>query len=131
MKDDPTRFMRGDHLDPSNAMRAAERHLEAVTMSETKFTPGPWRVRAHTSQPNDRVVVDTFGGSVACVYRDMGENEPPREANAHLIAAAPDLYAALEALHRATAILPASMDEPGSPQALARAALAKARGETP
>jgi hypothetical protein len=49
-------------------------------------------------------------------------------ANARLIAAAPDLLDALKRLESATRILPPDMDEPDSPLAQARAAIAKAEG---
>jgi hypothetical protein len=50
------------------------------------------------------------------------------EADARLIAAAPDLLEALSKLERAARILPPDMDDPDSPLAQARAAIAKALG---
>jgi len=59
-------------------------------MNEPKFTPGPW-----TSSENG--TIDAGKGSVGDVWPfDVGREE--MKSNAHLIAAAPDLYAALEEL---------------------------------
>ena len=53
-------------------------------------TPGPWVIG---KQDHDVVMVDTTSGTAICdVYVDSDE----RPANARLIAAAPDLVAALE-----------------------------------
>ena len=89
---------------------------------QPKWTPGPWRVL------NDEAIkVASSDGSLATVThihlrgrRDTSEVE----ANAHLIAAAPDLYAALE-----MAQLWLSVDGRFDMQGI-NAALAKARGET-
>ena len=61
-------------------------------MSETKFTPGPWRVGKAVNgcwiEAGDKVAISvgrTF-------YQSVGHRE--EEANAHLISAAPELYAA-------------------------------------
>lgn len=87
-------------------------------MSETKFTPGPWKIK----QCKD------FCGYENCKYHWV---EPPghftqgsgfEQADANLIAAAPDLYNALEVLEKAA-------NERGIPTDAAKAALAKARGE--
>lgn len=79
-------------------------------MSEPKFTPGPWSL-PHFANPDCEckcgyVLVEGYCGAVAKVYysqdRELehGDNPPFDEAcaNAHLIAAAPDLYATLEEL---------------------------------
>lgn len=68
-------------------------------MSETKFTPGPWHV-AQTALTDAGYVVAGPDGSAGFA------NSPEREwiatvygrPNAQLIAAAPKMYAALEAL---------------------------------
>jgi hypothetical protein len=60
-------------------------------MDETKFTKGEWRV----IDLSHGLVVSCKGIDIA----DIGtwkSHEKESEANAHLIAAAPDLYAALE-----------------------------------
>jgi len=56
-------------------------------MSETKFTPGPWKVTV--SENGIDVGVDGLDGETI-----TGWIEP---YDAHLIAAAPDMYAELEA----------------------------------
>ena len=58
-------------------------------MNEECFTPGPWKIRMSGSVGTDRMMV-------ASVY--PMETEAPEEnaANARLIAAAPDLLAALQ-----------------------------------
>lgn len=60
-------------------------------MSDTKFTPGPWHAKGYPT------ISATGGGLIAKVlprYMDAAE----RKANANLIAAAPQLYAALEVM---------------------------------
>jgi hypothetical protein len=82
-------------------------------MSEPRFTPGPWSL-PHFANPDCKckcgyVLVDGYCGAVAKVYysqdRELehGDNPPFDEAcaNANLIAAAPDLYAALEGIANA------------------------------
>ncbi|MFT9070300.1 MAG: hypothetical protein ABF446_08385 [Acetobacter orientalis] len=89
-------------------------------MSEVKFTPGPWRVRfgniGHVTAENGALVAKCQRLTSLCNL----------QANAHLIAAAPDLY---EALERVIKII----DDSSWCLKLTeeRAALAKARGETP
>jgi hypothetical protein len=86
-----------------------------------KFTKGPW----HVSDPNDHKNAD-IGISdgvfvLADMTNDIAENGYDQKANAKLIAAAPDLYEALQELvdsHSENANFPAINK--------ARAALAKA-----
>lgn len=64
-------------------------------MSETKFTPGPW----HKDERSDIYVRDSEGDYIAETYAPMPKRKRAKgenEANAHLIAAAPELYEALE-----------------------------------
>ena len=63
-------------------------------MTERKWTPGPWRV----GPVDDTRVEDADGNEVAQIDGDYNQPEtwPLMEANARLIAAAPDLYEALE-----------------------------------
>ena len=93
-------------------------------MSDTKFTPGPWRYDRTNGSPTtgEHMIAGAKPGYLAEV-RDCGSGDV--RANAHLIAAAPDLYAALNGL---LGLLDAgSLYEPQA--YAARAALAKARGE--
>lgn len=110
-------------------------------MSELpKFTAGPWSV-PHFAEPDVNcncryVLCDHMMGAVASVHcsgpgedwQAHGDNPRFAEAvaNAHLIAAAPDLYAALERL-QAALVHPNNRDIPYWQSA--RDALAKARGE--
>lgn len=100
----------------------------------THHTPGPWTV-----QPNSRTVGrgawihDETGNNVALACGTSDENA---NANAHLIAAAPELYEALEKIvideeNRRKSLRTNSPAAQFSDKRLAaaRAALAKARGE--
>ena len=60
------------------------------------FTPGPWQITSSNFDIKNAVGIKSLrddGWVVADVWRD--EEEIPWEANARLIAAAPDLYEAL------------------------------------
>lgn len=87
------------------------------------WTPGPWKAfPAGVGEEN--------GAGVAMLWRDGAE----REANARMIAAAPDLYEALREAVDLSEQLRAEHDWDRLPEAQAmldkmEAALAKARGE--
>jgi hypothetical protein len=97
-------------------------------MSETKFTPGPWIVAGPSfGEPKMKYA--------SCVIPDSEDNDgidicempfdhynPEQEANAHLIAAAPDMYKTLEWLLHIHSI-------PGLARGEIQKTLAKARGE--
>lgn len=99
-------------------------------MSEQKWTKGPWFadpengdvVSAHA---RPRTIAEAFDaeGKALC------GNEDAALANAHLIAASPDLYAALEAV--VSSAWPSAVAHPAMFKAWAVAldALRKARGE--
>lgn len=94
-------------------------------MSEPKFTPGPWLFSSYKSG-NSVIVIDGKEFDVATV------NYPNRDANAHLIAAAPELYEALEGLLADITEYQEINNLGGQNnhwQVKAKAALAKARGE--
>ena len=62
-------------------------------MSEDKFTPGPW------SAPDKgklRGAVVAKDGEIVCDPSDAGRYEDEAEANARLIAAAPEMYYILD-----------------------------------
>ncbi len=61
-------------------------------MSEAKHTPGPWMSIGIT--PHEQIVREENGEVVAFVPHNMSRNE--YEANARLIAAAPDMLATLK-----------------------------------
>jgi hypothetical protein len=88
----------------------------------TKHTPGPWVIGTRKDGSRWFSIGDPAKGphyqsDIFC-----------SDADARLIAAAPDLLEALSELERAVRILPPDMDEPDSPLAQARAAIAKALG---
>ena len=97
---------------------------------QPKWTPGPWAMETvrtscgtcHRIGPFPRPAYASKPEGWACVYDDYppGVGSPDLLANAHLIAAAPDLYAAL--VH-------AQQNMP-HPDQMIDEALAKARGET-
>lgn len=71
-------------------------------MTEARFTPGPWKVGSrHTASgvydQRDNLVANTHSGQ-----RNFNRDEQiaEQDANAHLIAAAPEIYASHDALLR-------------------------------
>ena len=114
---------------------------------EVKFTPGPWGIDAGFDGSGDfNQYWQVHDGSDAIVCSTMFCMAGNKEANAHLIAAAPDLYVALIDLLKALSESGVEWDCMSSPTPLinllntaeedaivsaARTALAKARGETP
>ena len=95
---------------------------------QPKWTPGPWAVERNKRTWGWVDVVGPslgVGGPTQATDLTLAD-EVKRIAEAHLISAAPDLYAALDGL---LGLLDAgSLYEPQA--YAARAALAKARGET-
>lgn len=105
-------------------------------MTETKFTPGPW-VAVDEGRGRDRnwcVMVpeeSRFGPYIATIHNTADH----AKANAHLIAAAPELYEALEAvldLRENTSPFGGELQADRIDRTIeaASAALAKARGES-
>jgi len=98
-------------------------------LTKAGFTPGPWRIHNNGADTAGEVAVvycTSAGYANICGARDREWSESANDANAHLIAAAPDLYEALENL--IAWIDPnENYDEPQTNAAYA--ALAKARGE--
>ncbi len=105
-------------------------------MNQPGFTPGPWMARI-AKVPSDGGwdwgIAATVAGSPVCIAEAFEvvriKDRCPASANAHLIAAAPDIYAALVGL-MASVGMP---DTPGTYRDAwneAEAALAKARGES-
>jgi hypothetical protein len=79
-----------------------------MSESETKFTPGPWKQSANEiigacGTPDGRVICKLAFGHVSpapvfdYLSREHRSDEPVVNANARLIAAAPDLLAVVEA----------------------------------
>ncbi len=102
------------------------------------YTPAPWRIDIHADgrgatiyalrdcvwlgQPS---VENCWQAQVTGDGRNITSPEQVLSV-AHKMWAAPDLLDALKRLESATRILPPDMDEPDSPLAQARAAIAKA-----
>ena len=63
-------------------------------MSEPKFTKGEWIA---TVNNNDELQTSFFGFVCGCTYYQLGSGIE-NKSNAHLIAAAPDMYAKLESI---------------------------------
>jgi hypothetical protein len=85
-----------------------------------QFTPGPWEIESRVgSGKNDYAVSPAIGNDGFVCALTHG---PDAQANARLIAAAPDLYSALDAVNEEILL-------DGHLQELVEAALAKARGE--
>lgn len=104
-------------------------------MSETKWTPGPWSLDDQDAifGPSGEFIGEAYDGGLAADFA------APQTANATLMAAAPDLYAALEAFVERMQSHGdwddgcfyyggKSASELQEPIRLARAALAAARG---
>ena len=93
-----------------------------MSTNDPKHTPGPWlKMRASGPAPRWTVEAPASGVRIAVDYGDGPAGHS--EANMALVAAAPDLLAALERI---------AEDDPfsvGMPGRVARAAIAKARGE--
>jgi len=101
--------------------------------AEAKHTPGPWGVWLHSAFDYIIVVGPSEFHTVADVRAGNDEDELPNqtEANAHLIAAAPDLLAALElVMSWIDNWSPHFIDEYawGADSAKIRAVIAKAKG---
>lgn len=97
---------------------------------EPKFTPGPWYVTGEDFYRVRRTSTD----EVLATIEDGGQVDPEfalsddeQFANAHLIAAAPDLY---EALQQSADLITKMLGADTITGRMAAEALAKARGES-
>jgi 23S rRNA maturation mini-RNase III len=97
-------------------------------------TPGPWKVISRAGY-SGHCVADNYTRSVAAFPSNSKRDETERDANARLIAAAPDLLAALqdiiglaEAHSRKRGRNPIAQASVDASMAVARAAIAKAEG---
>ena len=88
-------------------------------MTNTQHTPGPW----HVDINGEGAITAPDGALIARLHN--ASRDDLREANARLIAAAPDLLAALQAV----ADYWAGGDVPAEIDAAMRAAIAKATGQ--
>lgn len=79
-------------------------------MSDTKHTPGPWETSA-IGHSKDSIQWDVYGPDAGDMIADLS-NLPNAEANARLIAAAPQLYEALQRLCEPGRFCPEYEDKP-------------------
>lgn len=112
-------------------------------MSDAKHTPGPWTYQFNVNfDLHPRVMAKREDGEMVCIASTIGTKTTrdklsleEKSTNAHLIAAAPDLLAALEALFASYKRLADSGDagnwslEDYDEGKQALAAIAKAKGE--
>lgn len=99
-------------------------------MSEPKWTPGPWGIKLAQGSINGAQIWGKGFVTVARITRDADKPRDQKDADARLLAAAPELYEAL--VNRTEAACKGECDRAidwHSDACLkARAALAKARG---
>ena len=106
-------------------------------MEETRWTKGPWKIGSQTAKKTYRRIDAgaRWYGLAKVVVRLDNDPNPEGEANARLIAAAPDLYEALAELSRLADeiwVLGMSNQEAAALEAAWKkgdAALARARGD--
>lgn len=94
---------------------------------KTKHTPGPWTIHGDLTNPRNAYTIRDLSGDTLAAVRLECVHSKIADANARLIAAAPDLLAVLESvLWRWD-----RDDERDNPElgAEIRAAIAKAKGE--
>jgi hypothetical protein len=93
----------------------------------------PWNVQDNTTEPHGQLRIDSAAhGAVAiCYTMEKGETVTPAECfqNARLIAAAPDLLAALQMVAGIWSRDQTANIDPESPLAKVRTAIKKATGE--
>jgi hypothetical protein len=94
-------------------------------MEQTKHTPGPWHVGRYTPNATEITILTKDGAPVTPTwgpqfYKGTGIGSERYKATAALIAAAPDLLAALQALQRSNS---------AANWIKAREAIAKATGQ--
>lgn len=98
-------------------------------MSKTKFTPGPWKLIPHTEDKRLTSVIGksdlSFHGQFVCNIATISPEHEVEQANAALIAAAPEMYQFIESVFN-SAIHPEAFEVL---QEQAKQVLAKARGD--
>ena len=66
--------------------------------NKAQFTPGPWQISAIQNEPEKMSIIDADMCFVAEVWQTYIDGESRQQAHATLIAAAPAMYEALQAL---------------------------------
>ncbi len=99
--------------------------------TNTKHTPGPWTLLINKEGGNWDWAIRTVkphnpAGEIGIHIAEVNRFLPEVEANAHLIAAAPEMFAALEAI--LFQIVQGKVLERDACITAARAAIAKAKG---
>jgi hypothetical protein len=90
----------------------------------SNHTPGPWEIKRHFDPGYKNISAQKHTALAQVVWCMEDEDRSPScEANAHLIAAAPELLEALERV-KATGVFLGAI-----PQQMVDAAIAKAKGE--
>ena len=95
-------------------------------MSETKFTPGPWDLEKY---PYNDIISGWFIKAAEDEVSFIRIGDIQEEADAHLIAAAPELYEALDEIINYFGGADHALDDPYVMKRV-RVSLAKARGES-
>jgi hypothetical protein len=92
----------------------------------TKHTPGPWEIKRHPDSGYKFISGPKHSGLAQVVWcMEEEERSPECEANAHLIAAAPELLEALQKVFQAM-----NDDMPVRLRKVCYEAIAKAKGES-
>lgn len=89
----------GDEITEAEGIRILERTVKGIEMSEVKHTPGPWKVFNGVDIFPDDDDTKATKHIAHCAPDDRPQcvlTTEERRSNANLIAAAPDLLAALE-----------------------------------
>ena len=96
----------------------------------SKHTPGPWQIKRHFDPGYKFISAQKHTALAQVVWCMEDEDRSPEcEANAHLIAAAPDLLGALNSLLEYLHEYDLDYPEAAPVFDKARAAIAKAKGE--
>lgn len=91
-------------------------------------TPGPWEL-AHSHERKGHLLTEVYKGRENLASIHAYENHDEAEANARLIAAAPELLEALEECQRDINFLSQSGSRNRTSLVMAEVAIKKARGE--
>lgn len=98
-------------------------------MSDRKHTPGPWRV-CEENESATTVIGGRWCDRIAEVFHWDGSSREESDANALLVAAAPELLSALQImLHEFVELPEMAHTERAQAAKLARQAIAKAQGK--
>lgn len=100
-------------------------------MTEPKHTPGPWGAACTDGENGeDWHYVSQWPGGIIQATDGCGGDLPLTKADAHLIAAAPEMLEALKALERTDFGLIGTETEINEAARKARVAIAKAKGRS-